>query len=122
MKDGKTEAILGLVRMIPPGQVASYGQIAGYLPGVTARLVGFALAGSGRRGDVPWQRVVNGAGGISGHAGGAEQRRRLEEEGVEFGSSGRVDRKKFGWRGPDAASLVAMGLDPEVALMLAQPG
>lgn len=118
----KAEAILELVRRIPPGRVASYGQIAGFLPGVTPRLVGYALAGSGARGDVPWHRVVNAAGGISGHAGGAEQRRRLAAEGVRFGADGRVDLARCRWRGPDAATLVAMGLDPEVALALVQPG
>lgn len=121
MQYRKAEAILDLVRTIPPGQVASYGQIAGYLPGVTPRLVGYALAGSGARGDVPWHRVVNAAGGISGHAGGAEQRRRLAEEGAGFGADGRVDLARCRWRGPDIATLMALGHDPEVAFALAQP-
>ncbi len=114
----KTARILALVRLIPEGRVASYGQIAGYIPGVTPRMVGFALAGRGATDGVPWHRVVNAQGGISGHAAGAEQRRRLLAEGVAFDSAERIDRRRFGWPGPDPATLVEMGLDPAAAFAL----
>lgn len=115
MQARKSEQILALVRLIPRGRVASYGQVAGYLPGVTPAMVGFALAGRGESGDLPWHRVINAHGGISGHAGGAEQRRRLEAEGVEFGADERVDWRRFGWVGPDPLTLAEMGLDPATA-------
>jgi methylated-DNA-protein-cysteine methyltransferase related protein len=80
---GMFDRMLRVVRRIPRGHVATYGDIAyaaGY-PGA-ARQVAWALHGS--RG-LPWQRVV-GAGGkilLSGHAG-FEQRLRLQSEGVRF--------------------------------------
>jgi len=114
----KHDAILALVKRIPAGKVASYGQIAGYLPGVTPRLVGFAMAGCGGRSDVPWHRVINASGGLSGHAGAAEQRRRLEEEDVEFDNRARIDLARYGWRGPDPGILMSLGLDPETAFAM----
>ncbi len=115
MEAHRTARILALVRLIPEGRVASYGQIAGYIPGVTPRMVGFALAGRGATGDVPWHRVINAHGGISGHAAGAEQRRRLLAEGVTFDEAARVDWRRFGWPGPDPVTLLGMGLDPAAA-------
>lgn len=109
------QRILAIVRRIPRGRVASYGQIAGYLPGVTPRLVGYALHGSGARDDAPWQRVVNAKGMISPHAGSADQRRLLEEEGIAFTAADRIDWARFGWRGPDPLLLIEFGLDPEAA-------
>ncbi len=120
MEASKTARILALVRMIPKGRVASYGQIAGYIPGVTPRMVGYALAGRGATDDAPWHRVINAHGGISGHAAGAEQRRRLLAEGVVFDKGGRVDHRRFGWCGPDPATLVEMGLDPAAAFAAAR--
>ena len=99
-----------VVRAIPPGRVASYGQVAKLvsLPaGVDpdtyrafgARWVGSAMAACPN--DVPWQRVLNAKGEISVRAGAAEQRRLLEAEGVTFDSKGRVDLARFGWQGPE---------------------
>jgi methylated-DNA-protein-cysteine methyltransferase-like protein len=96
-----------LVRQIPPGRVASYGQIARMIPvpeGVEAktyhafspRWVGGAMAACPD--DVPWQRVINSKGEISPRPGAEHQRRWLEEEGVHFNESGRIDLKTFGWQ------------------------
>lgn len=109
----KTDRIWALVRMIPSGRVASYGQIAGYIPGVTPRMVGHAMAGSPA--DVPWQRVINAAGRISAHAGAADQYRLLAAEGVAIDAAGRIDLSHCRWPGPDAISLIEAGLDPEQA-------
>jgi methylated-DNA-protein-cysteine methyltransferase-like protein len=95
-----------LVCQIPPGKVAAYGQIARLIPppeGVEAkaylalgpRWVGAAM--SKCPDDVPWQRVINSKGEISLRPGAEEQRRLLEEEGVEFDARGRVDLVRFGW-------------------------
>ena len=92
-----------LVRLIPPGQVTSYGAVARMLGRPrAARTVGWALHSLPPGSDVPWQRVINGRGRIS--TGRAEQsmglqRALLEAEGVEFDSSGRVDWERFGWEG-----------------------
>lgn len=80
--------------------MATYGQIAGMV-GMPrgARQVGYAMAALGRgrpRPDVPWHRVVNAKGESSI---GEEQVTRLEAEGVQFGESGRIDLKVFGWDG-----------------------
>jgi methylated-DNA-protein-cysteine methyltransferase-like protein len=72
-----------VVRQIPPGRVATYGQIAGIVGDCTARMVGYAMAAAPD--DVPWQRVINAQGKVSprhDHWGAEAQRRRLQEEGV----------------------------------------
>ena len=95
-----------LVRQIPRGKVASYGQVARMIPppeGVNPksylslgpRWVGSAMAKCPD--DVPWQRVINSKGEISLRPGAEEQRRLLEAEGVEFDARGRVDLVRFGW-------------------------
>ena len=91
-----------LVRSIPPGCVATYGQIARLLGQPhAARTVGWALQGLPARSGVPWQRVVNAAGRISlpNPQAAAEQRRLLEGEGVVFSSTGHIDLRRFGWEG-----------------------
>lgn len=100
-----------VVRRIPEGRVATYGQVAVMIGRPRhARLVGYALHALAGRGGVPWHRVVNHRGGIStGRAwpgGELEQRLRLEAEGVRFDSRGRVDLRAYGWvpeGGPDRA-------------------
>ena len=103
------EQVWQLVRQIPRGKVAAYGQIALMIPppaGVEfeaykafgPRWVGGAMAACPD--DVPWQRVINSQGKISPRPGGAEkQRQLLEQEGVEFDAKDRVDLKKYGWKG-----------------------
>lgn len=101
-----------VVRRIPRGRVATYGQVA-LAAGVPrgARQVGFALAAlRGARHDVPWQRVLGAR--PRGHAvisildpvGAAVQRDLLEREGVRFDERGRVELARFGWRRARARS------------------
>jgi len=110
------EQVWNLVRQIPNGKVASYGQIALMIPppiGVdfdsykafSPRWVGGAMAACPD--DVPWQRVINSQGKISPRPGGAEkQRLLLEQEGVQFDEKDRVDFKKYGWKGPNEEDQV----------------
>lgn len=96
-----------VVRRIPRGRVATYGQVAELagLPG-TARQVGWALHALHRGTRVPWQRVVNARGACSVRPGsGSEllQRRRLEREGVAFGAAGRIDLSRYGWQRGEAS-------------------
>jgi len=99
---GTYTRIHDVVRRIPPGHVASYGQVA-LLAGLAgrARQVGYAMAALGDDADVPWHRVVNARGEISPRAGGTAferiQRMLLEEEGVVFDHRGRIDLERFGW-------------------------
>ena len=99
------QQIYAIVRQIPPGKVASYGQIAALVDRCTARMVGYAMHAIGPEdADVPWQRVINSQGRISSHGDGIGtnlQRELLEEEGVIFDSTGRTDLKCFGWLGTD---------------------
>jgi len=93
--------IYAVIRRIPRGRVATYGQVALFagLPG-QARLVGYALAALDVDSDVPWHRVVNARGAISlppqGHSA-RMQRARLEAEGVVF-ESDRVVLARHRWR------------------------
>jgi len=91
-----------LVKQIPAGKVATYGQIARMVGGCSARMVGFAMSAlrDGRDPEVPWQRVINAQGRISLHGiGSAEQRFLLEDEGVVFDEADRVDFDLYGWEG-----------------------
>lgn len=94
------ERIYSVVRRIPPGKVATYGQVARIAGGCSALMVGFALASLTPYKDVPWQRVINARGHISPHGAGfgsAMQRALLEDEGIVFDAAGKVDFARFGW-------------------------
>lgn len=101
---GVHDRIIAVVRQIPYGRVASYGQIAQIAGGCTPRMVGYCLAGLEAGADVPWQRVINSQGRISprGVGWGAQmQRELLLAEGVEFSDAGRISFRKFGWLDAD---------------------
>ena len=96
--------IYSMVRRIPEGRVATYGQIA-RLTGFPhrARQVGYALAALRDQNPVPWHRVVNAQGAISPRAEpGYEEFQRilLENEGVVFDEAGRISLSRYQWR-PD---------------------
>jgi methylated-DNA-protein-cysteine methyltransferase-like protein len=101
-----------MVRQIPVGCVATYGQIASliYPPEGTTpqaykafgpRWVGGAMAACPD--DVPWQRVINSQGKISLRRGEGQthQRELLEAEGIIFDERERVDLSRFKWSGPE---------------------
>ena len=100
-RKGIFETILDVVRSIPCGHVATYGQIAEKVGTLNARLVGYALSGvNSRYDDVPWHRVINRLGKISVRPsdGMYLQKELLISEGIRFDSEGRVDLEKYGWR------------------------
>lgn len=91
-----------VVRQVPEGRVATYGQVARLMGAPRcARQVGYAMHGSpGVTGGVPCHRVVFADGSLApgfAFGGPREQRRMLEGEGVRFLPSGRVDMKGFFW-------------------------
>ena len=96
------EKIYEIIKRIPRGRVATYGQIAELVEGCTPRMVGYALAASEGDG-IPWQRVINSKGEVSHRAWGKghiAQRQLLEGENVVFNEKDRVDLKRYLWRIP----------------------
>jgi methylated-DNA-protein-cysteine methyltransferase-like protein len=92
------ERVQRLVRRIPRGKVATYGQLS-LLVGRRLTPVGVGWAIRAAPEGIPWQRVVNARGGIStdGEHPGL-QRAMLEAEGVRFQRDGTIDLARFQWR------------------------
>ena len=90
-----SDKVYEFVKSIPPGKVATYGQIALYLGNRNfARVVGNILHSNSDPEHIPCHRVVNAQGQLSrSYAfGGIEaQRRLLESEGVVFKNDQVVD-------------------------------
>src|SRR5689334_11083239 len=97
------DAVYAVVRRVPRGSVATYGQIAGLVTdvAVTARQVGAALRFVPD--DVPWQRIVGAGGRLPIAKRGPElmarQRKLLIEEGVVFDANdpNRIDMASTQW-------------------------
>lgn len=110
MADARYHRIYEVVRQIPFGCVATYGQVAEVVgEPLSARDVGNAMAAlrDGYSGPpVPWQRVINAQGKVST---GQHQQDLLETEGVRFNVKGAVDLQRFGWRGPDSEWALSRG-------------
>ena len=108
MTDSHVEAlyrrIYAVVRKIPKGHVATYGQVAELagLPG-GARVAGAAMKTSQPADKLPWQRVIGKAGKLRGRiaihdpVGAAVQRQLLEDEGITVGDTGLVALDEYGW-------------------------
>ncbi len=105
------DCIYAVVRQIPPGRVATYGQVARVagLPGY-ARQVGYALYRILETDtDIPWQRVVNAKGEISysplRYGSDEWQKVLLQAEGIRFDVQGRIDLHEFGWDPDDVTPV-----------------
>lgn len=99
--------IWAAVRRIPRGRVATYGQVA-VLAGLPrqARLVGYALHALPEGSSVPWHRVLNARGQVSGREDSSReglQRALLESEGVSFDARSTVDLSRYRYRGRPAS-------------------
>ena len=110
------EQVWALVRQIPFGSVATYGQIAKKLPvpddvridayqTSASRWVGLAM--SACPDDVPWHRVVNSQGKIS-HPEAGKQKKLLEGEGIVF-ANGKLDLTKYQWLLSDESTRPEQG-------------
>lgn len=96
-----------VIRAIPRGRVATYGQVAALAGRMgAARGVAWILHSSSGAAELPWHRVINARGGISlGRGRGfEEQKKRLIAESVVVGRGGRVDLKRFQWEPKDGAA------------------
>lgn len=93
-----------LVRQIPKGKVASYGQIAALISSPrAARVVGWSLHQMDTDSTIPWHRVINSKGYITttceSHSANL-QKSLLEKEGIEVKKKDDlwwIDMKKFQW-------------------------
>ena len=101
--DKAVEAICAVIRRIPKGWVATYGQVAA-MAGMPrrARLVGRVLQRLDPGTKIPWHRVVNAKGevsySLSRNGGDVVQRRLLEKEGIKFDANNRLDLERCRWR------------------------
>lgn len=98
---GLNHRIWQVVALIPPGKVATYGDVARHagLPGA-ARRVGYALRQLPPGSRIPWHRVINAQGRISlpsGSGGEYTQRERLEAEGVVL-IKGKISLRAYRWQ------------------------
>jgi len=95
-----------LIRAIPRGRVATYGDVARLAGNPrAARDVGWALSALPPGNDVPWWRVVNRHGGLSCRSNGtALQAELLQEEGIAFDAEGRLNLASYRWDGEEPAS------------------
>jgi methylated-DNA-protein-cysteine methyltransferase-like protein len=107
------ELIYEIVKKIPAGRVATYGQISRMMDGrYSPVFVGWALhALSGDRAEVPWHRVINSKGGVStrrvlGYAPDL-QKLLLIEEGIVFDEEDRCDLAVYRWDGGETAGREA---------------
>lgn len=98
---GFFDAVYQVVRQIPRGKVATYGQIARILGRPhSSRAVGYALHANPQPGVIPCHRVVNRFGQMcTGFAfGGIEvQAAMLAQEGVAFDDEYSIDLSVYGW-------------------------
>jgi methylated-DNA-protein-cysteine methyltransferase-like protein len=102
------QRIYQVVRQIPQGKVATYGQVA-ELAGIFghARQVGYALYRVAPDSDVPWHRVVNAQGKISRsqfrRGSDALQSELLKVEGIAFDPEEQIDLRQYLWQ-PESRS------------------
>ncbi|KMM37921.1 MGMT family protein [Guptibacillus hwajinpoensis] len=93
-----TERVIHIIQRIPSGKVMAYGQIAkcaGSPRG--ARQVVRILHSMSTNYQLPWHRVINSKGeiGIKSEEGFINQKMMLEEEGIKFSATNRIDLDKY---------------------------
>ncbi len=96
-----SQRIKNIIKSIPAGSVATYGQIAVLAGNARAtRAVYWILSSSSEKENLPWHRVINAQGAISLKPGfGFEQQRALLlMEGVQVDEQGRVELEKYRFR------------------------
>ncbi len=101
MQQSTFELIYDVVKQIPKGSVATYGQVAALAGNKRwTRVVGYALHANPDPGNIPCHRVVNREGMVSeafAFGGGNRQVELLRGEGVEVVDK-KVDLEKYQWK------------------------
>jgi methylated-DNA-protein-cysteine methyltransferase-like protein len=97
-----SKKVMQMIKTIPAGKVATYGQIA-ELAGKPqgSRGVAWILHSSSTAHNLPWHRVLNAQGKISFEFGThnfRQQKKRLEKEGVELTPDGKLSLTRFQWK------------------------
>jgi methylated-DNA-protein-cysteine methyltransferase-like protein len=92
--------VVEIIKSIPRGKVATYGQIAGLAGNrFASRQVVWVLNTSSKSENLPWHRVVNKNGKISlrpSH-GYEVQKTLLQEEDIVFDKDDRIDLRTYLW-------------------------
>lgn len=99
-----TIKVKDLIKRIPRGKVATYGQIASLAGNYrAARQVVRVLHSSWKKDKLPWHRVINKRGEISllPGEGFEEQKELLQHEGVKFNKKNHIDLDRFLWKPVD---------------------
>jgi methylated-DNA-protein-cysteine methyltransferase-like protein len=94
------QRVIEIIKNIPEGKVATYGQIAAYAGNPrAARQVAYILHSSSGKENLPWHRVVNSKGGISlkPRRGYELQKQLLKEEGITFKENDCIDLEDHLW-------------------------
>ena len=95
-----SEKVKRVIRAVPRGRVATYGQVA-MLAGspFAARQVVWILHSCSERDNLPWHRIVNAGGRISLKPGASyeQQKKMLLSEGIRFDRRGRIDFERYLW-------------------------
>jgi methylated-DNA-protein-cysteine methyltransferase related protein len=101
MKENLSQSIVALIRSIPRGKVATYGQIAALAGNPrAARQVARILHALSEKENLPWHRVINRLGKISlpMDGTGSIQARLLQKEKITVDGQGTVNLDKYNWR------------------------
>ncbi|UCG91612.1 MAG: MGMT family protein [candidate division WOR-3 bacterium] len=100
MRKSFYQRVIDIIKKVPYGKVATYGQIAAYAGNPrAARQVSYILHSSSGKENLPWHRVINSKGGISlrRRHGYELQKQLLKKEGIKFTKNDTVDLEKFLW-------------------------
>jgi len=96
-----SQRVIETIQSIPRGKVMTYGQVAQWAGSPRgARQVSRLIHSCSRKYHLPWFRIIGSGGKISipSGEGYALQKAHLQEEGVVFDSSDRIDLDKYQWR------------------------
>jgi len=94
------QIVISLIKSIPQGRVATYGQIAVYAGNYrAARQVAYILHSSSCKENLPWHRVINSKGYISlkPKHGYELQKKLLKKEGIIFKENDCIDLERYLW-------------------------
>jgi methylated-DNA-protein-cysteine methyltransferase-like protein len=94
------QKVVKIIKQIPPGKIATYGQIALYAGNPRAsRQVARILHSSSDKEKLPWQRVINRKGYISlkKGAGFEKQKALLQSEGIRIDLQGKINLRRYLW-------------------------